>query len=162
VRLTPKGDREASAEDLAGLVRAQTARMAGATYSVFTNTFSGGRKQLLFQLRGPDVPTITRAAEQVTAVVRSTPGAVDVGLSTKGQKPELNVELDRGLAGALGVTAGQVAQALRPAFAGIDAGDWQDPGGRCATSRSASRPRPACARATSGSSRSTCAGPTAR
>jgi HAE1 family hydrophobic/amphiphilic exporter-1 len=25
----------------------------GATYSVFTNTFSGGRKQLLFQLRGP-------------------------------------------------------------------------------------------------------------
>jgi len=130
VRLTPKGDREASAEDLAALVRAQTARMAGATYSVFTNTFSGGRKQLLFQLRGPDVPTITRAAEQVTAVVRSTPGAVDVGLSTKGQKPELNVELDRGLAGALGVTAGQVAQALRPAFAGIDAGDWQDPGGQ--------------------------------
>jgi HAE1 family hydrophobic/amphiphilic exporter-1 len=99
VRLTPKGDREASAEDLAGLVRAQTARMAGATYSVFTNTFSGGRKQLLFQLRGPDVATISRAAEQVAAVVRSTPGAVDVGLSTKGQKPELNVELDRGVAG---------------------------------------------------------------
>jgi HAE1 family hydrophobic/amphiphilic exporter-1 len=57
------------------------------------------------------------------------PGAVDVGLSTKGQKPELNVELNRGVAGALGVTVGQVAQALRPAFAGIDAGDWQDPSG---------------------------------
>jgi HAE1 family hydrophobic/amphiphilic exporter-1 len=27
------------------------------------------------------------------------------------------------------VTVGQVAQALRPAFAGIDAGDWQDPSG---------------------------------
>jgi HAE1 family hydrophobic/amphiphilic exporter-1 len=33
------------------------------------------------------------------------------------------------LAGSLGVTVGQVAQALRPAFAGIDAGDWIDPSG---------------------------------
>jgi HAE1 family hydrophobic/amphiphilic exporter-1 len=56
-------------------------------------------------------------------------GAVDVGLSTKGQKPELDVQVDRGLAGSLGVTVGQVAQALRPAFAGIDAGDWIDPSG---------------------------------
>ena len=37
--------------------------------------------------------------------------------------------IDRGLAGSLGVTVGQVAQALRPAFAGIDAGDWIDPEG---------------------------------
>ena len=58
---------------------------------------------------------------------RKMPGAVDVGLSTKGQKPELEVELNRGVAGSLGVTVGQVAQSLRPAFAGIDAGDWVDP-----------------------------------
>ncbi len=37
--------------------------------------------------------------------------------------------MDRGLAGSLGVTVGQVAQALRPAFAGIDVGDWIDPSG---------------------------------
>jgi HAE1 family hydrophobic/amphiphilic exporter-1 len=40
------------------------------------------------------------------------------------------VALDRDLAGALGVTADQVAQSLRPAFAGVDAGDWVDPTGR--------------------------------
>ena len=57
------------------------------------------------------------------------PGAVDVALSTKGQKPELDVQLDRSLAGSTGVTVGQVAQALRPAFAGIDVGDWIDPSG---------------------------------
>jgi HAE1 family hydrophobic/amphiphilic exporter-1 len=61
--------------------------------------------------------------------MRQVPGAVDVGLSTKGQKPELDVQVDRGLAGSLGVTVGQVAQALRPAFAGIDVGDWIDPSG---------------------------------
>jgi HAE1 family hydrophobic/amphiphilic exporter-1 len=54
---------------------------------------------------------------------------VDIGLSTKGQKPELEVDLDRGVAGTLGVTVGQVAQSLRPAFAGIEAGNWQDPSG---------------------------------
>jgi HAE1 family hydrophobic/amphiphilic exporter-1 len=55
---------------------------------------------------------------------------VDIGLSSKGQKPELNIELNRGIAGALGVTVGQVAQSLRPAFAGIDVGDWIDPTGK--------------------------------
>ena len=57
------------------------------------------------------------------------PGAVDIGLSTRGQKPELEVELNRPLAGQLDLTVGDVAQALRPAFAGIKAGDWVDPSG---------------------------------
>ena len=72
---------------------------------------------------------LTRLAQQVAERVRQSPGAVDVGLSTRGEKPELEVELNRGLAGSLGITVGQVAQALRPAFAGIDAGDWVDPSG---------------------------------
>ncbi len=33
------------------------------------------------------------------------------------------------MAGSLGITVGQLAQALRPAFAGIDSGDWVDPEG---------------------------------
>jgi HAE1 family hydrophobic/amphiphilic exporter-1 len=54
---------------------------------------------------------------------------VDVGLSTKGETPELQVDLDRGLAATLGLTAAAIAQAIRPAFAGVDAGDWVDPDG---------------------------------
>jgi HAE1 family hydrophobic/amphiphilic exporter-1 len=65
----------------------------------------------------------------VLGLVREVPGAVDVDLSTRGQKPEVEIEIDRALAGSIGVTAGQVAQALRPAFAGIDVGDWVDPSG---------------------------------
>jgi HAE1 family hydrophobic/amphiphilic exporter-1 len=57
------------------------------------------------------------------------PGAVDVGLSTKGQKPELTVALNRGLAGSLGVTVGAIANTLFPAFAGVKAGTWVDPSG---------------------------------
>jgi HAE1 family hydrophobic/amphiphilic exporter-1 len=129
VQMVPMGERDLSAEQFAQVVRNEMKNVAGVTLSVFTNDFSGGFKQLQFQLRGNDVASINQAAEQVLQVVRSTPGAVDISLSTKGQKPELNVELNRGVAGTLGVTVGQVAQSLRPAFAGIDAGDWQDPSG---------------------------------
>ena len=129
VRTVGKDKRTKSVEQLASELRDEMKRVAGVTLSVFTNDFSGGFKQLQFQLRGNDLAALNVAAEQVLEIVKSTPGAVDIGLSTKGQKPELEVELNRGVAGALGVTVGQVAQSLRPAFAGIDAGDWQDPGG---------------------------------
>ncbi len=70
--------------------------------------------------------------------MRTVPGAADVGLSTTGQRPELQVDLNRALAGILGVSVGDVAQSLRPAFAGLHAGDWVDPDrARLATSRCA-------------------------
>jgi hydrophobic/amphiphilic exporter-1 (mainly G- bacteria), HAE1 family len=129
VRMVPKGQRRQSAEEFATDLRAEMKRVAGVTLAVFTSDFGGGQKQLQFQLKGNDLAALNQAAEQVMDVVRNTKGAVDIGLSTKGQKPELVVDLNRGIAGALGVTVGQVAQSLRPAFAGIDVGDWQDPSG---------------------------------
>ncbi|MDB4906651.1 MAG: acriflavin resistance protein [Gemmatimonadetes bacterium] len=129
VRMIPKGDRAIGVEQFAQDFRAETKKVAGVTLSVFTAGIGGGRKMLALQLRGDDQGALNIAAEQVKGIVEGVPGAVDVSLSTKGQKPELNVELNRGVAGSLGITAGQVAQALRPAFAGVDVGDWQDPSG---------------------------------
>jgi HAE1 family hydrophobic/amphiphilic exporter-1 len=129
VRLKPKHTREIGADALARTIRGEVQRMGGATGSVFTSFFGGDVKQIQLQLRGSNPETLQRAADQVLAIVKKVPGAVDVDLSTKGQKPELQVEINRGLAGSLGVTVGQVAQSLRPAFAGLDAGDWVDPSG---------------------------------
>jgi HAE1 family hydrophobic/amphiphilic exporter-1 len=128
VRLTPKADRARGQDQIANEVRVAAKRVGGATAALATGNF-GGNKQIMIQLQGPDIGVLNRLAEQIEAEVRQVPGAVDVALSTKGQKPELSVELNRGLAGSLGVTAAQVAQALRPAFAGVDAGDWVDPSG---------------------------------
>jgi HAE1 family hydrophobic/amphiphilic exporter-1 len=128
VRLLPKADRERGQEEISSALRERAKRVGGATAALGTGNF-GGTKQIMIQLQGPDIAVLNRIAEQVQAQVREVPGAVDVSLSTKGQKPELTVDLNRGLAGSLGITAGQVAQALRPAFAGIDAGDWVDPSG---------------------------------
>ncbi|HVJ26818.1 MAG TPA: efflux RND transporter permease subunit [Vicinamibacterales bacterium] len=128
VKLTPKHERERHQSDVSAELRRQLAQLAGVTASIATG-FGDGRKQIQLEFQGPDMVELQKIADRAAAVVRQVPGAVDVGLSTKGQKPELDVEIDRSLAGSLGVTIGQVGQALRPAFAGIDAGDWVDPSG---------------------------------
>jgi HAE1 family hydrophobic/amphiphilic exporter-1 len=127
VRMLPKSDRSVGAEEFGRQLREEVGRIGGVTMSVFTNDFQGAQKQIQLQLRGGTPQQLATAAETIAEQVKQVKGAVDVGLSTKGQKPELNVELNRGLAGTLGVTVGQVAQSLRPAFAGIKAGDWVDP-----------------------------------
>jgi HAE1 family hydrophobic/amphiphilic exporter-1 len=129
VRLVPKNKRSISATDLGERIRIEVGRIGGATMNVFTSDFQGTQKQIQIQLRGGTPALLNTAAEMVMAQVKQVKGAVDVGLSTKGQKPELEVKLNRGLAGTLGITVGQVAQSLRPAFAGIKAGDWVDPTG---------------------------------
>ncbi len=131
VKLKSKGERlatgERGAEELAAVMREDVKRIGGADVAVFTNDFAGDQKQISLELRGNDKAALQVVADQYKAALKSTPGAVDVALSTKGQKPELTVQVDRGLAGALGLSVGQVAQAIRPAFAGLDAGDWVDP-----------------------------------
>ncbi|HEY4304251.1 MAG TPA: efflux RND transporter permease subunit [Gemmatimonadaceae bacterium] len=130
VRTVGKDKRSRSVEQMATAVRKETQRMSGATVSVFTSDFGGGMKQIQLQLRGQDVQALAQAADLVKSEVQKIPGAVDIGLSTKGLKPELTIELNRGVAGSMGLTVGQVAQSLRPAFAGIDAGYWIDPTGK--------------------------------
>ena len=129
VRLTPRTQRSLSAEQFAARLRETTARISGVKLSVFTSDFGGGRKSVQLEVRGHDVPTITAVADQVEALVAGVPGVVDLGLSSKGKKPELTINVNRPLAGSLGLTVGDVAQSVRPAFAGLDAGDWVDPSG---------------------------------
>ena len=128
VRLTPKADRDRHQEEVSTELRNELSRLGGVTASISSGGFDN-MKQIQLQLRGPDTNELSRLAEAVAKEVRQVPGAVDIGLSTKGQKPELDIQIDRGLAGTLGLTVGQIAQALRVAFAGVDSGDWVDPMG---------------------------------
>ncbi|MFN7143307.1 MAG: efflux RND transporter permease subunit, partial [Myxococcota bacterium] len=128
VRLVPKADRARHQDDVAAAVQTKVDALAGVVASVSSGGF-GDMKQIQLQLQGPDVAVLADLADRLVEEVKQVPGAVDVGLSTRGQKPELEVKLDRDLAATLGLSVGQVAQALRPAFAGIDVGDWVDPTG---------------------------------
>ena len=133
VKLLPKQERKSrgmrTADDVAGAIRADMTAIGGAVASVYTNDFNGDQKQIQLQMRGNDARVLQEYAEKVLPAMQQVKGAVDVSLSTKGQKPELTVQVDRGLASSLGVSVGSVAQSLRPAFAGVEAGDWVDPMG---------------------------------
>jgi len=129
VRLVPKADRDRHQDTIANGLREEVARVGGVTAAIATGRMDNA-KQIQLQVQGPDASELVRLAEQIAAQVRTVPGAVDVGLSTKGQKPEFDVTLDRPLAGTLGLTVADIAQVLRPAFAGIDSGDWVDPTGK--------------------------------
>jgi HAE1 family hydrophobic/amphiphilic exporter-1 len=129
VRTVPKNERKRSVAKLAQDLRKEFAKVSGATVTIFESDFGGGFKQIQVQVRGNELAAINQTALFLRDTIAKIPGAVDIGLSSKGLKPEISVELKRGVAGSMGVTAGQVAQSLRPAFAGIDAGDWVDPTG---------------------------------
>jgi HAE1 family hydrophobic/amphiphilic exporter-1 len=129
VRLVPKAERDLHQETIAAALRQRLAGVGGVTAAIASGRLDN-RKQIQVEVRGPDITELGRIADRVTQVVRQAPGAVDVGLSTRGQRPELDVTIDRALAGSLGIRVADVAQALRPAFAGVDAGDWTDPTGK--------------------------------
>jgi HAE1 family hydrophobic/amphiphilic exporter-1 len=130
IRLTPKAERDVSQQDLAQRIRQEVRRVTGVTAFLSEGGPGGNGRQLQIQLRGESLEQLDVAARQIMAVMQKVPGATDVGLSTRGQRPELQIDLNRGLAGTLNLTVAQVAQSLRPAFAGIDAGDWVDPLGK--------------------------------
>ena len=129
VKMTPKHERKISAEEFAALVRerdpergrreARRVHHRHRRRPEAAPARGAGRGHRGAQRRGRKGPGRDREGPECGG-----PRALH-----QGQKPEINVDVDRGMAGSLGVTVGQVAQSLRPAFAGIDAGDWLDPSG---------------------------------
>ncbi|MES2125136.1 MAG: efflux RND transporter permease subunit [Gemmatimonadota bacterium] len=130
MKLSPAKKRSISAAELGATLREEFKQIGGVNVSVFSGGFGGAFKELQLQLRGPDAKILAQLGEQALAATRDVPGAVDVSLSARGPRDELTVDIDRGLAGSLGLTVGQVGQAMRVAFAGIDAGDWVDHSGK--------------------------------
>jgi HAE1 family hydrophobic/amphiphilic exporter-1 len=130
VRMVPKAERAISQLDFGQLIRTEVAQVSGAVaYTFDAGSLAGNQKQLQLQVQGPDAVVLTQLAAQVADSVRVVPGAVDVGLSTKGETPELGIRVNRALASSLGVSVGQLATSLRFAFAGVEAGTWVDPAG---------------------------------
>jgi HAE1 family hydrophobic/amphiphilic exporter-1 len=130
VRLVPRGERGVTQDEFGAQVRGELAGIGGAVaYTYAAGSLAGNQKQIQLQLQGPDALRLTQLSADIADSMRATPGVVDVGLSTKGRKPELSVKVNRALASSLGISLGQLATTLRFAFAGVDAGTWVDPSG---------------------------------
>ncbi|HEX2531656.1 MAG TPA: efflux RND transporter permease subunit, partial [Burkholderiaceae bacterium] len=121
--------RKRSAAEIAADLRRLMERLIGAEYVVVDDLNNEVRRPVQIQFYGPDSRRLMAIAGDFMEKLRHVKGAVDVGLSEQGPKDELKIELNRGLANALGISVSDAAQALRVAFAGVEVGDWVDPTG---------------------------------
>ncbi|WP_338848148.1 efflux RND transporter permease subunit [Massilia sp. W12] len=118
-----------SIQVVAAELRERVKGLVGAEYVVLDDLNNGARKPVQIEFYGPDARKLNEIADQFMLDLKKVKGAADVGLSELEPKDELKIELKRGLANSLGVSANDAAQALRVAFAGVEVGDWIDPSG---------------------------------
>jgi hydrophobic/amphiphilic exporter-1 (mainly G- bacteria), HAE1 family len=88
--------------------------------------FSTQRNQ--YTVRGPDLQKLAQIADDATAKLRKTPGAVDVDSSLIVGKPEIGVHIDRARAADLGVQPSDIASALRLLIEGDQVSNYEEHG----------------------------------
>ncbi|UTY60517.1 efflux RND transporter permease subunit [Massilia sp. erpn] len=129
VDIGKKHERKRSATEVAIELRQKMAQLVGGEFVVLDDLSNNARKPVQIEFTGPDSRKLMQITSEFMDKLRQVPGAVDVGLSELDPKDEMQIELNRGLANSMGISAGDAAQSLRVAFAGIEVGDWVDPTG---------------------------------
>jgi HAE1 family hydrophobic/amphiphilic exporter-1 len=74
------------------------------------------KSQYQFTLQGPDTTELYRESLKLEGELRSVPGLQDVNTDLQVSNPQVNVEINRDKANALGVSAFQVENALETAY----------------------------------------------
>jgi len=132
--LTPKRERDRPAHELFDELR-QRLRAAIPEAEEITVGFpsyvdTGGSLDLSYSLQGPDLDRLERYANQLTARMRKDPVFVDVGTSFEAGRPQITLEVDRGRAADLGVSAVAIGRTIRTLLAGEKVGSFEDQGRR--------------------------------
>ncbi|KQV46709.1 MULTISPECIES: efflux RND transporter permease subunit [unclassified Duganella] len=129
VDIGKRSERKRNATEIGSELRRKLAGMVGGEFVVLDDFSNNAAKPVQIDFVGPDSRRLMEITNAFMDKLRQVPGAVDVGLSEQDPKDELQIELNRGLANSMGISAGDAASALRVAFAGIEVGDWIDPTG---------------------------------
>jgi multidrug efflux pump subunit AcrB len=104
VKLIPTKERKKSDKLIMAEIRSEVKNIAGAKLSFgVQGVGGGGEKPVTLSIRGADLSKLEEIAEKVEAIVKSTPGAVDVDNSLELSKPEIRINIDREKASDLAV-----------------------------------------------------------
>ena len=121
IRLTPRGERRLSADQVIQELRPKLAEVPG--MRVFLQNLPtisiGGqltKSQYQYTLQGADTKELYRWAPSIESKLRTLPGFRDVTSDLQIASPQVTVEIDRDKASALGVTADQIERALGNAY----------------------------------------------
>ena len=121
MRLKPRSERKLSADQIIQELRAKTAGVIG--IRIFMQNLPpiriGGvltKSQYQYTLQGPDTEELYKAAPALEAKLRALSQLQDVNTDLLIKNPQVNLEIDRDKAAALGVTAQQIENALSTAY----------------------------------------------
>lgn len=129
VAVTPRTEREKTLTDLTNELRERLQSVAGVTVTSIASadeTVSGGQKPIMISIKGPDLDELQKISDRFMAEIGKIDGIVDLESSLKAPKPTLDLQINRVLASDLGLSANQIANAIRPLIAGDDVTTWQD------------------------------------
>lgn len=89
----------------------------------------GNRPQMVqFNVRGSNWKDVLASVEKLRAAMAKNPGFVDVDVTYRGGKPQLQVDIDRDRAAALGIPAATLGQTLRTLLGGDKLADYREGG----------------------------------
>lgn len=119
VQLVDKRQRQRSVWQVIAEVRRAAANIPGMSVQMSTaNPLGRGGASFQLRIRGDDLGELTDITGQVKELMRGVPGIVDVRDNISAGEPEVRAILDRRKLADLGVTANQVANALRTVIGG--------------------------------------------
>ncbi|HTA17931.1 MAG TPA: efflux RND transporter permease subunit, partial [Polyangia bacterium] len=125
VRLKPRHERDASADDVIARARERVQREVPEARVEFMqvlqdvlNDLSGTPRPIEVKLFGADYAVLQAKGQEVAARVREIPGLVDLYPGFEGEAPELELRLDGAAAARLGLTPASVTADLDAALHG--------------------------------------------
>ncbi len=112
-------------EEVLADTRAALAQIGGAVFNVgqplshrIDHMLSGSRSAIALKVFGEDLEVMRRLAEQIEAIAKDTPGAVDVSIEQQVDIPELEIRADRVALARYGLGAGALAESVERSFTG--------------------------------------------
>jgi hydrophobic/amphiphilic exporter-1 (mainly G- bacteria), HAE1 family len=121
VHLKPRGDRNELATDIIAKLRPELARVPGVEVYMQnppTVRIGGQVSKSLYQysMQSPDREELYETSRNLKKALGAVPGLEDLTSDLEISSPQVNVEIDRDKAAALGVTANQIENAFYDAY----------------------------------------------
>lgn len=131
MRLVPISERERSVWDLAAALREEIAQLPEViNFNVETagQGMGGSSNTVDIEIYGYDFDITNAIAEEVKTRVEKVPGAINVQVSRKKDKPELQFVLDRDKLALHGLSTAQVSTSIRNRISGMIASQYKEEG----------------------------------
>lgn len=125
VKLSDKQDRKQSIDEIEDSMRDKLQSIPGISISVVTGGGFIPGKGAQYHITGNNFDKLEKYARKAERVMKNTQGAVDVALSYKAGKPEVDFEVDRDKAADLGVSPDAISSTLTTLFNGTVVGQYQ-------------------------------------